>query len=218
MRRQCSGGHRDNGPYRHLAVSCPLMSGLTPPTSPQIPPPLPAYQRPPRYEPAPAVPFTVGEALSRGWETAKRQYGTLLAAILACFGITIVVALVPGVGGIAGIFLAPLTISLTYMVVRIDRGREVRVSDMFSVFGPKYLPLVGLNLLVGLTAIVGMIPVMLGVFTGIIGTAAASNKAIIIAASWGVGGAFMLAGWIIMVYATARLTFALYLYMDAPEN
>jgi uncharacterized membrane protein len=120
-----------------------------------------------------------------GWRMFREQPGQWALIGLALIGITIVLAFVPGVGGIAMSFLMPIFIGgLMLACRRSESGERVVVNDLFTVFRGPVVPIVtaaalGLGLTFG--AVIAATIVTFGI---VFGVGASGPEA------WGIGALF----------------------------
>ncbi len=195
----------------------PPLSGM-PPSAAGAPPILPGPLGYTTYQPAIGGPFGVREVLGDTWHVLWSQPGTFIGATILYLLISLAASAIPFVGGIASIFLGPLYVSTIYLFVRGARGQTVGVGDMFTVFGPRYWPLLAIYLLIMIAIIAAYIPAIIAIAVGI-GVGAAGNwseGATTVALI--VGGSGFLVGMLILMFVAMRLWFATTLYMDAPTG
>lgn len=185
------------------------MSQFTPPSVPLGP------VGPNQYEPDPPADFTASTALSLGWTALKAQYLLILVTLVVVMLISMAAGFVPFLGIIAGIALAPLNAAAYYQCVRACRGERVEIGDIFQVFGPRYLPLLLVCLLLQVIAFACAIPMIVGGFLIALGAAGKTAVAIIVVP---VGIVILLAGMGAVFYVTGRLWFAQLLMFDAPAG
>ncbi|MFH1921899.1 MAG: DUF975 family protein [Planctomycetota bacterium] len=96
----------------------------------------------------------LGDVFSRTWELFKQQWGMALVLLLVAFlinmGVSIVCGFIPIIGGImSGVFSVWINIGVALGMLKLVRGQEAEVGDIFT--GGPYLVRVFLgSLLVGL--------------------------------------------------------------------
>jgi hypothetical protein len=173
-------------------------------------------------EPAPELPpFSFGAAFSVGWQSLKRNYGLLLAAVAIYAGVTIAVAFVQGATeaavGIEGLLSLPLallftaqfTTGLVYIGVQAARGQPLRVDSLlrgFSTWGV-YWTIAGIQGLLLLIMLALLIPTGLVLLIGA-WAAGGYDAAIVLAVM------LMVAAALAMMYIGIRLAYAMVIVVD----
>jgi len=130
-------------------------------------------------------------------------------------GATVVSALIPVIGSFAGIFVGPLNVSLAYIFVAAVRREPVGINGLFSVLTGRYWWLVLLQRLIGIMALVGVIPLAIGV---VIIVFAANADGPLFAIGIAVGGLIAFASILAYLYILARTLFAGLIFLDAPAG
>jgi hypothetical protein len=183
----------------------------------QMPPPIIAPGVPPPYEPGVGT-FDLSTALRRGWELVQAQYGAVLVSVVVFVGIwlgaILVSAFIPFLGSFAGVFVAPIAVSLGFSFVLRLRGVALQGTDIFRGLKERYWYLVVIQLLVSLITMAAAIPLVIGVLIAIALGAATGSAAVGIV----VGVPLVLAGLVVVWYVGARLSLAGLLFMDAPPG
>lgn len=190
-----------------------------PPEPPAAPPPMPpeppaASSMPPEFQPAPCGYFGAVEAFGLGWRTLWSNYGVILGSALLAVLAQFIGSMVPMIGFLAGIALAPLSTAAAYQVVRVLKGERPGVGDIFQVFGPRYLGLVVINFLVGLIMLVGVVPAGLSIV--MVALAASSGETALVVVAVAVGSVVAIGAMLVGTYLYMRASFAGLLYMEAP--
>ncbi len=158
--------------------------------------------------------------MSDGWRALSANYWPLTGACFVAFVGVLAISIVPLIGGLASVFLAPIYSSLLMMGVRSARGQRVEFSDSFACFGPKYWLLLATHLLISVASMIVLTPLLLPSFIGIpmlgIGIEQ-SNNALAVG-----GGVLLSIGLLLLIiastYLTARIWTAPMLYYDAPAG
>lgn len=183
----------------------------------QVPPPIVMPGLPPPYEPGVGT-FDLSTALRRGWELVQAQYGAVLVSVLMLVGIwlgaMLVSAFIPFLGSFAGVFVAPIAVSVGFSFVLRLRGHALQGTEIFQGLKERYWYLVVIQLLVSLIGMVAAVPLVIGVLIAV-GIGAATGSA---AVGIVVGVPLLLAGVLVVLYVTARLSLSGLLFMDAPPG
>lgn len=183
--------------------------------NPPMPPSMPAYVPPTPFNPGVCGEFRATERFSVAWKFLWANWGLIAGAVLLAWVIQLVVSVIPFIGGIAGLFLAPLMTAASYQAVLAFRGQPAKAGDIFQVFGPKYWQVFVVTLLYNLGVAVAVIPMVVGI---VLFAAGASQGGPVGAALIAIGiGAFLLA-MVGMLYVQARLMHAPLLIYDAPAG
>ncbi len=173
------------------------------------------YVPPPRFNPGVCGEFQAMERFSVAWAFLWANWGLITGAALLAWVIQLVVSFIPFVGGIAGLFLAPLMTAAGYQAVLAFRGQPAKAGDIFQVFGPKYWQVFVVTLLYNLSFMVAVVPVVIGIVLFGVG---ASQGGAVGAALIAIGLAVCLVAIVGMLYIQARLMHAPLLIYDAPAG
>ena len=120
-----------------------------------------------------------------GWRIFREQPGQWVVIALVLMGITIAVAFVPGVGGLALSFLMPIFAGGLMLACRkLEGGERIAVNDLFTVFHGPVVPIVTAAAFgLGLT-FVAVIIAGIATFGIVFGMGATGGEA------WGIGAVF----------------------------
>lgn len=112
--------------------------------------------------------FRLGEYISRGFDIMNRNAGLFIGYFLTYFAISIVLAVIPFIGGLASMVIAPaLSIGTIIVAQKTDVGESVDFNDFFKGFN-KLGNLFLVSLLAGLIAIAAALPgIILLIYAGI---------------------------------------------------
>ncbi len=103
--------------------------------------------------------------IAEGWELFRRQPAMWIAVAVLAAVILIVLALVPVIGSLALIVLAPVfTAGIVIGCREVDQGRELQIGHLFAGFRERFGTLVSVGLLYLAASIV--IALVVGVVTG----------------------------------------------------
>jgi len=159
--------------------------------------------------------------LSEGWRLMWSDWPGIAGPWVVYCLIVLAGGFVPLVGGLAGIFTAPLAVAAGHLAVRRWRGEPTRLAEMFDL-KEKYWPLVGQQLVVALTVSLAFIPVILAIAAAVIievtsrrgggGAGGPATVSIVLVSVSGVVSLFLYA------YVFARLSFSGLIYLDAPPG
>ncbi|EED33452.1 conserved hypothetical protein [gamma proteobacterium NOR5-3] len=95
----------------------------------------------------------IGDCLSEGWTLYKRDAALLSGATLLMAVICGVVSLIPLLGSL---IYPPLLAGLYSMIIRLDRGETVTITNLFDGF-QRLLPLIIASFLISLFVAIGLI-------------------------------------------------------------
>ncbi|MCE7974401.1 MAG: hypothetical protein DYG92_08805 [Leptolyngbya sp. PLA1] len=176
---------------------------------------MPLYVPPPKFNPGVCGEFRATERFAVAWSFLWANWGLITGAVLLAWVIQLVVSFIPFIGGIAGLFLAPLMTAAGYQAVLTFRGQPAKAGDIFQVFGPKYWQVFVVTLLYNLCFMVAVVPLLVG---GVLFAIGASQGGAVGAAMIALGCAVFLVSMIGMMYIQARLMHAPLLIYDAPAG
>lgn len=109
--------------------------------------------------------YCFSNAFSAGWDTLKSNYGVVLGATVVYMIIAMVVGVIPIIGALLSLFIVtPVLAGLLVLGVKAHQGSP-QFSDLFVGFS-KYLPVLGIGLLLGLVYFVIAIPIFVVMAVG----------------------------------------------------
>lgn len=128
--------------------------------SQSVPPPPLAYASPVDFQQSilqREARLDIGDCLSRGWSLFTGNFGLFFGAVLILWVIQQVV-FIPILGTLVFMVVGgPLYGGLSLIYLKRIRGEPVGVGDIFSAFGPNFLPLMLVGILVGLLSSLGYV-------------------------------------------------------------
>lgn len=87
--------------------------------------------------------FDVGGCISRGFRLVQDHFWLVVGAWAVSFVIQVALGCVPYVGGVIGIFLGAVFLAgMHWFILRLSRGEQATIGDVFAGFGPALGPLV----------------------------------------------------------------------------
>jgi uncharacterized membrane protein len=152
-----------------FAPGFPPPGGAAPVENPYVSPAAYAAGAPPLAAgPLPAIQPTqvdVGDVLGRTWTIFKEQWGMCLALVFVAWainmGVSFVAGMIPILGPlVSGVFSIWIGIGVALGVLKIARGQEAMVGDLFTGW-PYFWPILGASLLVGLM-VLGVFAIFFG--------------------------------------------------------
>ena len=142
--------------------------------------------------------FTVGGVFGKGWEAFTSRMGVLIGTFVIWMLITFVGGIIPFVGSIFGIIIAPVLFGgIIILVTHVLDKQEAAVGDLFKGF-ESFGEWLGVY---WLTMLIVMVPVVVaGIIAGIgIGIGAAFETDAIIAIAIGVAVLLAMAGGMVVM-------------------
>ena len=100
----------------------------------------------------------IGSCFTRAWHTLNEQPAVIIGSAAVVLLIMLALGFIPFVGLLAGLFVnGPLFAGLMFVYLRCMRHQPVAIQDVFYAFGPRYLPLLVVNLVYGLLVVLGVL-------------------------------------------------------------
>jgi len=159
----------------------------------------------------------IGKCIERGWELFKRHPGTLLGGVILIMVIQCVIALLPFVGGIAGLIIGgAMAGGLFWLFIRAIRAESGGVGDVFAGFSRGFVQLMLGHIVKGLLAWLAIIPgaIFLGIGIAVHVAARAHGHSLIGIPLLTLGALLLLAAIPIAIYLSTCWYFTLPLIID----
>lgn len=114
---------------------------------------------------------SIGDALSRAWKTFTGNAGVMIGGGLLLLLVGMIGNVIPILGVLIGFVInGPIAGGLYLLYLRCVRGEQASVGDGFAGFGPQFLQLMLGNIVVGLLAVLCVMPgavlLVIGGFAG----------------------------------------------------
>lgn len=148
--------------------------------------------------------------ISRGWEIANKYWGGFIGFLLVNFLISLVLGFLPFVGTFVSLIIsAPLNAGYYIVAFKLAKGQEVTFGDFFKGFQNAYfLPTLLATLVIGLFAVVCILPFGIAFGVSIISQAAV-NPETLNPAALTIPFLLLLIGLVPLIYISVAYSFAI---------
>lgn len=159
----------------------------------------------------------IGKCIERGWELFKSHPGTLLGGVILIMVIQCVVAILPFVGGIAGLIIGgAMAGGMFWLFIRAIRGESGGVGDAFAGFNRGFVQLMLGHIVKSLLAMLAILPgaIFLGIGCAVHFAARAHGHSFIGVPFLVLGSLLLLAAIPVAIYLSTCWYFTLPLIID----